>query len=700
MTSFEFELWIEQYKAIIKEKGERALYTDEIQILDDNIKDIPEKYKADFDLAKSGDFGKFEKLPHLLRNYLGALELKEFRKQFGENPSLLREDVREYLEKNAMNAALRAGISAEKNAIPRANFSTEAETEKTREYAKALDSHMNHILMKRTMMPPSEQANKNLTDTYGQDNLGAELEKNMAKQLVMAKAMLLAQIGKYEVIDKNRTSKELDVPVYETFVHGNRTNFVLPVGVESRYVLDAFMGEKSVAGIEERTAATHSVKRRSIDKNGMISSESKEERTYSPLKVFSNQYGMDIAVGGIGERGPNTQVIIGKGEAGHMYMRAEAGDSKHCGSLLIGIEGSAPGADNYLGNEHGITAKSAKQSAFLADKAIVGKKVGGRQVDLSGISAGQLYTILNTFSQKYAELQKSTAPDGHKKLEAVNEMLMGKQMNREAFAEMFGALGINDTRMLDTVDTARKGYFNKKNINVKELTEEDFKQKIRSTYSQEKACGLAEARFEASKDNLQFAAGAVKELMLTHETRGLWWKIRHPILNHRENKTISNLMTRLEENFTNEAIADAFSRYDDTFSMNWGEGLSNDRDAMDFEKLAQFHGEERFKPSEKKMTKIFRAVHEKYYKKLSLTDVAAEEQADMSKELKEYEPEIYAETEMGLPKEPEGLYTQSLVKAKRQQMVVHEEDESKKIKNATSEFVVQNQPIKENEKKI
>ena len=39
MNSFEFELWIEQYKAIIKKTGERALFPDEIARLDDNIDD-------------------------------------------------------------------------------------------------------------------------------------------------------------------------------------------------------------------------------------------------------------------------------------------------------------------------------------------------------------------------------------------------------------------------------------------------------------------------------------------------------------------------------------------------------------------------------------------------------------------------------------------------------------------------------------
>ena len=390
MDSHEFELWIEEYKSQIKEaRAERPLSDSEIKMLDKNIDYMPDDYKSDFLMALGGDFSKFEKLPYLLRNYLGALELKKFREKFDGIPSLEREDVRKYLEENAMNAALRVGISADKNA------------DKTRESALALDSYMNNILMKRTMQPISTESRERLVTLLGSsESAEATIEKNAARQLVMAKMMLLAQIGKYDLIDNNGLSKELDVPIYETLVHGSRTNFVLPAGEDSGDVIDAFMGPNGGAnsGIKKRTAATHSVKRRSLKYSGILSSDTKEIRTYSPFKVFSNQYGMDIAAGGVGEYGPDQKLILGTGESGHMYIRSEAGDDKHCGSLLIGIEGSAPGKDDYIGNSHDIRAKSAKQSPFLADKSIVGKKIGGRQIDLSGASAAAVAYLLNVFS--------------------------------------------------------------------------------------------------------------------------------------------------------------------------------------------------------------------------------------------------------------------------------------------------------------
>lgn len=616
MNSFEFELWIEQYKAIIKERGERPLFPDEIAKLDENIDYIPDDYKSAFISALGGDFSKFEKLPHLLRNYLGALELKKFREKFDGAPSLESESVRKYLENNAMNAALRAGISAEKNA------------EKTRDSALALDSYMNRILMKRTMQPTTPVGRERIVAALdSSERAEAVIEKNAAKQLVMAKMMLLAQIGKYEVIDKNGLSNELDVPVYETLVHGNRTNFVLPVGEDSSQVIDAFMGQNggADAGIEKRIAATHSVKRRKLGKSGELRSESKEQRTYSPFKVFGNQYGMDIAAGGLGENGPGGEddIILGDGMSGHMYMRAEAGDAKHCGSLLIGIEGSAPGKDSYLGNSHSIRGQSAKQSAFLADKHIVGKKVGGRQIDLSGISATDLSAFLNTFSEKYTALQNSAnTPEGIEKLSGINDMLMGKRLDMKSLTEMMGELGMANAENLDIISQARCGYLNKTNASA--ITEEDFKQSVRAKFSQEQACNIAEARFKNAADNIELAVGAVKELMFTHETRSLGWKIRHPIKNYRENAKIADLTERLmsEKHLGKEQIASSMLRHNDTFSMNWGEGLSYDRDVIDFAR----QNAEIFKTSENKLLGVLEEAHGKFCEKTGVSRASVKEE--------------------------------------------------------------------------
>lgn len=659
MTQRDFEARIKEYKSEMKEtRIERPLSDDEMKWVSDNIDYIPDDYKNAFLLTVGNDFSKFEKLPHLLRNYLGALELKKFREKFDGAPSLDSEEVRKYLENNVMNAALRAGISAEKNA------------ESTRESAMALDSYMNQILMKRTMQPITPKSRERLAEAFDSaERAEAAIGKNEAKQLVMAKMMLLAQLGKYEVIEKNGLSQDLDVPVYETFVHGNRTNFVLPAGEDSSQVIGEVMGQNggADAGIEERTAATHSVKRRKLGQSGELKSDSKELRTYSPLKVFGNQYGMDIAVGGLGENGPGGagNYILGEGESGHMYMRAEAGDSKHCGSLLIGIEGSAPGKDSYLGNSHGILAKSAKQSAFLADKSIVGNKIGGRQVDLSGISSQDLSSLLKDFSEKYSLLQKNAnKPDVREKLAKVNDMLMGKRMDLTALTEFFKTVDMPDKKYTELAEAARNGYLS--GVKVDEITDEQFKQSIRAKFSQKQACNIAQARFEYANDNLQLAAGAIKELMFTHETRSVWWKIRHPIQNYLENKTISDLLDKLEEKFEPADIVSAFGYYDNSFSLDWGEKLSNDRDVARFTRVNQFQ----FKPSESKLLGVIKTVSDRFREKAGV--VAKAETEQMQEELD---------------------MVMNGVDLNRVSIVIEEEDETAKKFDTSSELVPEQSTI-------
>ena len=698
MTLKELEAKIKEYKAEVKKTGiERPLTDEEIDEIGGSIHNMPLKYRDAITLSLQNEHGSFEKLPLLIRNYLGAFALKQFRERFNGNPSLENEEVRKYLDKNLMNAALRAGISAEKS------------QESTRDMATALDTYMNAGLMKKTMQAPSEQAKGNLLNFLDESKVNEMVARNMERQLVMAKAMLLAQLGKYEVIDKNGISHELDVPVYETLVHGNRTNFVLPRGESSGSVIDAFMGEDggAGAGIEKRTAATHSVKRRSIGNSGAVRSDTKELRTYNPFRVFGNQYGMDIAVGGIGENGPNKRIVTGNGEAGHMYMRAERGDAKHCGSLLIGIEGSAPGKDNYIGHSHGIRAKKAKQSAFLADKSIVGNKIGGRQIDLSGISAEALASILNKFTENYRALQHD--PAQREKLSGLNDKLMGKQMTPEALVEMLASLNISGKDIEDAVSQARAGYIGR--IGEKALSRDEFTRSIRAGFSQERACKLAEARFayarellesdsaEAEADSLELASGAIKELMLTHETRSAWWKIRHPIKNYRENKTISDLMTRLKENFEAEAIASAFGFYDNTFALNWGEELSYDSRTVKFVKEAE--GSKLFGPSENKLPRAFEKVRADIRDKISTKVIAEQEQTAMREELAQYEPERFKDSELGLPKDPVGEYTENLVKMMRQPIVVNEENEANKSVDVDESVeIIPEQPAITNQKEF
>lgn len=599
MTVTEFENLIKVYEdQALKSGKQRPLTKKEIEDIDQSIDNIPQKFRTAFNNAREGNFGQFDSLPLILKNYLGAKSVAKLREDFKGDLSLDNEALKTYLKDHAMDVSLRAGISIEKD----------SEDKVQRETARAFDTFMNTYVMQSTLMPPTDAQVTELKRSIGDVDAGRAFEKDLKRQRVLAKTFFLAQLGKYDILDDNGISRDFNQPLSETLVHGTRTNFILPAGTDSKKVIDAYVGNHDGEDpvVEKRTAATHHVTRRAVDKNGLITSETKEIATYNPLKILGNQYGMDLSVGGIGKKGPNGRVISGNGESGHAYMRIEEGDKKHCASLLFGIEGSAPGKDSALGHSHGASGVSANQSAFFTDKQVPGRKYGGRQVDLSGIEMDALEGILKDFDRIYTELQEGArTPEGRARLAEFNDKLIGQKMSTYELTEMCEKYGIGGQLVYGTVYDGQNGYLAKvKSFN---MDKHALRQSIRATVSQKVACDLAEKRFKSS-DSIHLSVGAIKELICTHEARGFLWRLRHPILNHRENATIEDLTKRLEteKNFAPEDIADAMNYHHDSFSMNWGEGLSNDRATCFFlkQKSENFTGKSTMGPVMKAMKKL------------------------------------------------------------------------------------------------
>ena len=645
MTVREFEILIQTYeKQALKTGKQRPLTDAEKVAMNQSIHNIPPEYSEAFRNAEAGNFSQFDSLPLILKTYLGAIKVGQLREKFKNDLSLNNEELKSYLKEHAMDVSLRAGISVEKN----------SKDEAKRDTAKAFDTFMNTYVMQSTLMPPTEEEKQTLKNSIGDAEANAALAKDLKRQRVLAKTYFLAQLGKYDILDDNGLGKSFDLPLSETLAHGSRTNFILPSGTDTKQVIDAYMGvhDEEEPVIEERTAATHHVKRRAVSKNGLITSETKETRTYSPLKIFGHQYGMDLSVGGIGKKGPNGRVISGNGESGHAYMRIEEGDEKHCASLLLGIEGSAPGKDSALGHSHGASGLSANQSAFFTDKQIIGAKNGGRQVDLSGISSEDLAGLLKDFDEKYAELQKNAnTPKGRKNLAMINDKLMGKLMSMDALTNICTTLGIGGENVVGKVYDARYGYLAK--VNTFDMDANTLRQNARAKISQEVACDLAEKRFKAA-DDIYRAVGAVKELICTHEARGFLWRLRHPIMNYRENAKIENLTKRLktEKEYDPEDIADAMNYPHDSFSMYWGKGLSNDYVTRLFlkQKFENFIGKSTLAPiikaTKKLVNKFYGEVNKSEALKKRMEIETKQMQRDLIGDMLSEEEDLYKEEEL------------------------------------------------------
>ena len=164
---------------------------------------------------------------------------------------------------------------------------------------------------------------------------------------------------------------------------------------------------------------------------------------------------MNIAVGGIGELGPNQKPIRADGSAGHMYIRKQKGDANTCASLMVGIESAASLKTSYTGHFHTPLAKSSKQSAFLADKFGPGDKTSGKTVDLSGFDSEKLAYVLKEFEKSYIALQSSADKS---KLSALNEMLAGKRLSESSLSSlMVDTLGLQQDFVKEIVGDARRG---------------------------------------------------------------------------------------------------------------------------------------------------------------------------------------------------------------------------------------------------
>ncbi len=437
------------YKKTFKASGCRVLSDEEMNNINDSISLLSSSDVKIIKDAQNGNYAKFNDASPLVRNYIGTLSWNKFIAESNislSQISLSNKQVKKYVQDHVLDAGFRVGLSAMKHSFPNNNN------------LKELDEYANEYLLAKTLSTPSKENIEALSAKVGANSAQKEVEKNLAKQVVLAKTLFLAQLGKYTLREGEETKDYLG-SIAETFAHGGRTNFILPYNDVDNEVLKAFEGGEigKTAEIKSRIAATHSASQRKVNADLSIEKESEEEKPQITQvgKIFSNQYGMNIAIGGVGELGPNKAPILSDGSAGHMYIRKQQGDARTCGSLMVGIESAASLKTSYTGHFHTPLAKSSKQSAFLADKFGPGAKTNGKTVDLSGLDSKQLALALKEFEKGYTNLQNSQNPN---KLNQVNEMLSGKRMSeKDLLVMMTGALGISKDFASEIVLDARKG---------------------------------------------------------------------------------------------------------------------------------------------------------------------------------------------------------------------------------------------------
>lgn len=219
----------------------------------------------------------------------------------------------------------------------------------------------------------------------------------------------------------------------DLYAHGGRMTVTLPAGDQQERQFDAILGKNTGdrTGVYGRVFATHGVDNAALRDDGSVKTKTRE---YKPSKVkfktdIHKNYGMDIAVGGIGNRDVIGGAITANGQNGHVYMKLVPGGGKTCGAMLFGVESTAPGKTSQLGQLHDYKATKSKQSPFLSHKQTAGDPYGGREIDFSQMDGSTFVNLMDRFDAYYRELQND--PTRQEELRSLNKSLCGRQMPPE-----------------------------------------------------------------------------------------------------------------------------------------------------------------------------------------------------------------------------------------------------------------------------
>lgn len=425
------------------------------------------KYQSEgFTRAKVGDFSRFEAVEPMMKGYLGAKKCYDLVDRFGtdlSNPKL-QEEIRGRL----MEADLRAGFA----------FGGKNPNDPFSRFMKECERFANREMMLQTLQEPDASAKLNLMQHLQQENqadvkqkMDETLNKDLEQRVEMAKMLFMNHLGNFQTKDENKQAVNHDENMAEVYAHGGRTMFILPAGGDQSAMMNSVQGKnKDVSGLKNRYFATHGVEPRTFKGDGSIASEAKELKLSKPQSFsFTKHRGMNVSVGGLGNVGPNGKMIASDGTNGHMYMHAVGGDKKTSTMLLVGFENSGPGEKGRMGSTHDASAKKAGGSAFLSDKSYLGAERGGRIVDLSGLSAEKLTSLLESFEDGYRSAAKAAQAGDTSLLDACNNLLTGKQMSVGQMKGMLNELNVPQEQ-IGSVEAARMG--NPKSPDAKPVADE------------------------------------------------------------------------------------------------------------------------------------------------------------------------------------------------------------------------------------
>lgn len=368
-------------------------------------------------ILKFKDYSNFENLDLPMRNLIAAQALEEFRQEYGITAESDVDVVcRQIMEKHEgvsglLDPAVRLGLSLAQRepdeVVPpelkkkyqeldeRLSTEVMVQTLIHRPSDEARDAMQNEAFDKlwektkkqRSRMTPAEVEQKR---AEVRQQAEAQVEKTMkvdfAQRIQIAKRLLLMQMSDFSYYEGTE-KKEWDKPVAVALSHCSRVALTLPKADEYDdtegmwwMILHTRGEDINLAQDNRRGSSTHNILRRKVGKKGDVTS--KEEKV--PFN-FAGQYGMNCAIGGLGNAGISGKRIMNDGSCGHFYSMHKKDDKRHYGTMLFGLESDANGVMNQMGHTHDWHATAEKASSLGGQRTDeIGNKYGGRQCDLTG----------------------------------------------------------------------------------------------------------------------------------------------------------------------------------------------------------------------------------------------------------------------------------------------------------------------------
>ena len=373
------------------------------------------------DRVREGDCSHLQQLDTVLRNraateYMILNPIEGTPEEFVESLKEKENPISEM-----MNPLLRIGISQvmnSKNVLP----------EVVEKYRK-IDELLNKEIMIATIT-------KRRCSVRDEDASEKDKDRNVRSQIFIMKTLLSSHIGRLQLKqkDKNPPSRDWPYSMANAFAHCSRVMITMPGNrsvwdeKEENKMLGSFYG---YSGFFKRGGATHNMELKRKDHT----KEAKEQKSFTAF----NQYGMNIAVGGLGNngipKGREARKLKNDGSCGHLFMHFEKGNKEKYSGMLIGFESDSFGVMNQTGHVHDIFATGEFASSFGGQRCDeIGDKYGGREVDLSSVNAEAYTDLMTLFDTVTTSLLESEAnnTDAQDDLNEIGAALCGNLMDGDA----------------------------------------------------------------------------------------------------------------------------------------------------------------------------------------------------------------------------------------------------------------------------